>query len=242
VRVADLNLLEITSGVVASICNADDKHELRRAINASAGLLGFDSFNLGCEKRAQREFMTNPTLTNWSYDDLVAYERDGWSERDPLLEYAATGTGPLYWQRPTWKVRHDDYLEYIEHAGIFSGITIPMGGPSGMVGALTLLSFADREHDKDAVHAATIIGMVAKERARSLGLFSGDAPAVNGMLQSLSSLQREVLKWIANGKSNSEIAIIVGQSKRSVDYHVIEILKKLAVSSRAQAAAFYASL
>jgi len=238
-----LRLLELTSKAVASICDAGSKQELQAAIYDAVRSLGFDSFNLAFEKSAKREFMTDPTLTNWSYDDLVAYESDGWSERDPLLEYAATGTGPLYWQSPGWERRREvGYYEYLKYAGIFGGLTIPLQGTSEKLGALTLLSFSNREHDSDVLHAASIIAMVAKSRAAAIGLTSGQAPGTGIKFRSLSSLQREILKWMAGGKSNVEIALIVGQSKRSVDYHVIEILKKLEVGSRAQAAAIYASL
>jgi hypothetical protein len=89
-----LHLLDITAKAVADICNANDKNELRTVLHSAVQSLGFDSFNLGCEKTAKGQFMTDPTLTNWSYDDLVAYERNGWSERDPLLDYAASGSAP----------------------------------------------------------------------------------------------------------------------------------------------------
>ncbi|BCP51484.1 LuxR family transcriptional regulator [Kaistia sp. 32K] len=216
---------------------------MQAAIHEAVRSLGFDSFNLAFEKSAKREFMTEPTLTNWSYDDLVAYERDGWSDKDPLLDYAATSTGPLLWQRPGWKSRNEmGYYEYLKFNGIFGGLTIPLQGDSEKLGALTLLSFGDRPHDPDVLHAASIIAMVAKSRAAAIGLMSGQASGGGIKVRSLSTLQREILKWVANGKSNTEIALIVGQSKRSVDYHVIEILKKLEVGSRAQAAAIYGSL
>jgi len=216
---------------------------LQAALYAAVQSLGFDSFNLAFEKSAKREFMTDPTLTIWSYDDLVTYASDGWAERDPLLDYAATGTDPLYWQAPSWNQNgHPGYFEYIRHSGIFGGLTVPIPGNGDKLGALTLLSLADRQHDKDVAHAVSIVAMVAKARAAAVGLASGQESGASAKFRSLSSLQREILKWMANGKSNVEIAVIVAQSKRSIDYHVIEILKKLEVSSRAQAAAIYASL
>lgn len=42
------------------------------------------------------------------------------------------------------------------------------------------------------------------------------------------------------GKSNAEIAIILGQTKRGVDYHISEITRKLGVTSRVQAIVIYA--
>jgi LuxR family transcriptional regulator len=53
-------------------------------------------------------------------------------------------------------------------------------------------------------------------------------------------VQLEVLTWAAKGKSNADIAIITGQSTRSVSYHMSEILRKLGVSGRGQAIALLA--
>lgn len=45
----------------------------------------------------------------------------------------------------------------------------------------------------------------------------------------------EVLHWLAEGKSNPEIAIILGASPRTIGKHVEHIFKKLGVESRAAA-------
>lgn len=58
-------------------------------------------------------------------------------------------------------------------------------------------------------------------------------------LQSLGLTPREaeVLLWVAEGKSNPEIAIILGGSPRTVDKHMQRILARLGVESRTAAAA-----
>jgi DNA-binding NarL/FixJ family response regulator len=52
----------------------------------------------------------------------------------------------------------------------------------------------------------------------------------------LSQRQAEVLLWIAQGKSNEEIGIILGVSRNTVKKHVILILDKLGVETRNAAA------
>ena len=59
-------------------------------------------------------------------------------------------------------------------------------------------------------------------------------------MHTLSHRQKEILHWAAMGKSNAEIAIILGQTKRGVDYHISEITRKLGVTSRVQAIVIYA--
>jgi DNA-binding CsgD family transcriptional regulator len=57
------------------------------------------------------------------------------------------------------------------------------------------------------------------------------------LLPSLTAREKEVLQWVRQGKSNWEIAAILGISERTVKYHVSGILNKLDVVTRAQAVA-----
>ncbi len=51
----------------------------------------------------------------------------------------------------------------------------------------------------------------------------------------LTEREREVLKWMAQGLSNKEIARELGLTVRTVDFHVGNILQKLGVVSRLEA-------
>lgn len=53
----------------------------------------------------------------------------------------------------------------------------------------------------------------------------------------LTPRQSEVLYWIAQGKTNAEIAIILGASPRTIDKHVEQLLERLGVENRLAAAA-----
>ena len=53
----------------------------------------------------------------------------------------------------------------------------------------------------------------------------------------LSRRETEVLKWVAEGKRDGEIAIILGISPRTVNHHVQRVCSKLGVETRTAAAA-----
>lgn len=53
----------------------------------------------------------------------------------------------------------------------------------------------------------------------------------------LSGREREVLRWVRDGKTNSEIAQIIDLSPLTVKNHMQRILRKLKVTNRAQAVA-----
>jgi DNA-binding CsgD family transcriptional regulator len=54
----------------------------------------------------------------------------------------------------------------------------------------------------------------------------------------LSGREVEVLAWVARGKTNPEIGIILGISAKTIQHHVAHIYEKIGVSSRAGAALF----
>tara|TARA_R100000027_G_scaffold67607_1_gene67155 strand:+ start:1557 stop:1853 length:297 start_codon:yes stop_codon:yes gene_type:complete len=51
----------------------------------------------------------------------------------------------------------------------------------------------------------------------------------------LTRRESEVLEWIAEAKSDAEIAVILGISRRTVNHHVSRILRKMGVENRVAA-------
>jgi DNA-binding CsgD family transcriptional regulator len=72
--------------------------------------------------------------------------------------------------------------------------------------------------------------------ARRAG-FGAAAPAPAGPLSALTSREREVLRLVAEGRNNREIAAALFISPKTASVHVSNILAKLEVSSRTKAAA-----
>ena len=76
-------------------------------------------------------------------------------------------------------------------------------------------------------------------RLEALGLDKSGLAKPSSILTNLSDHQMEILRWAAHGKSNRDIGEIIGQKKRTVDYHIKAILMKLGVSTKMQAVAIY---
>ncbi len=62
------------------------------------------------------------------------------------------------------------------------------------------------------------------------------APAVDHALESMTVRQREIFEWVRKGKTNWEIARILGCSEENVKYHMKNILRILGSYNRTQAA------
>jgi DNA-binding NarL/FixJ family response regulator len=85
----------------------------------------------------------------------------------------------------------------------------------------------------------------ARRRLRELGVAAvprGPAAATRANPAGLTGRQVEILRLLAAGLTNAEIAARLVVSVRTVDHHVSAVLQKLGVSTRREAAAAVATL
>jgi two-component system, NarL family, response regulator LiaR len=88
-------------------------------------------------------------------------------------------------------------------------------------------------HQGEALLASAMAAKVVKEFARTTG--SHDLAPV---LTPLTQREGEILTHVANGLANKEIAQRLGISERTVKNHLSNIMEKLQVNSRTQAAIY----
>jgi DNA-binding CsgD family transcriptional regulator len=97
-------------------------------------------------------------------------------------------------------------------------------------------AFTDRERDLLEIarpHLANLYRLgVAADRVREV---PADVP-FDVAAMPLTPREREVLDWVAAGKTNRDIAAILGASPRTVEKHLERIYEKLGVETRTAAA------
>lgn len=102
-----------------------------------------------------------------------------------------------------------------------------------------LLKGADRDEIVRAIltvaEGGTVYGAGIGNRVRDL--LTHPAPPTESVFPSLAPRENEVLREVAHGQSNHEIARLLGLSEKTVRNNVATILTKLAVPSRAAAVA-----
>lgn len=229
---------------VSNIWSANDQLQLRDAVHEGVRLLGFSSFILAHRKQSKNQLVADPTLTNWSDDDIQKYTNEQWFERDPVLAYSVIADQPRAWTLEEWSDSPTcgDYTRYMTDLGMHGGVTAPLASQVGEFGAISAVSHIPEAISGETASAVWVIGQCAALRAETIGLASSGIPGQLDGLALLTDHQLEVLEWIAKGKSNADIALITARSRRVTAYHVAEILRKLHVSTRAQAAALYFAL
>lgn len=129
------------------------------------------------------------------------------------------------------------YNEYYRRIGISSAIAVPLYVDRRLLVSFVLnrigRDFSDRDRDLlDLLRtplAALYRGALASR---------GVCAAVNGSMPALPPLtprEREVLAWVAAGKTNRQIAQVLSTSPRTVQKHLEHIFDKLGVETRVAA-------
>jgi len=161
---------------------------------------------------------------------LGRYRENGLERVDPIVRRALEGGGPFRWSQALASHPTADraYRELKGDVGDREGIAVACMNPRHG-GRASLLSIAMPERSAARRHLL-IAGHVLPHIHEMLAE-SGPADA------SLTPRELEVLRWVADGKSNWETAAILSLSERTVKFHLANAFGKLGVHTRAQAIA-----
>ena len=153
----------------------------------------------------------------------------------PLVRYHRTHPAGL-----TWRIsdslsgeafrRTALFNEYYRRVGIDSVVAMPVVNVPGLLVSFVLnrraRDFSDRDRSMLDVLRAPVAELLRARRAM----------AANPALESLTARERQVLDWVARGKTNADVAAILGISARTVQKHLENIFGKLGVETRTAAA------
>jgi two-component system, NarL family, nitrate/nitrite response regulator NarL len=92
-----------------------------------------------------------------------------------------------------------------------------------------------------AFRAKPAVAEPSASRAGRPALDQGLAPQADAALESLSGREREILRFLAQGESNKAIARTLDIAEATVKVHVQNLLRKLQLTSRVQAAVYAAA-
>lgn len=166
---------------------------------------------------------------------MEEYLDNNYFELDPVIQAAPMVSRPFYWSQieryVTLTDAQKDYLRSIMRYGLVEGLAVPVFNSKGNVAY-----FSFGSHEKalglSAAQLTELQFISHQTHLRYLELEGTRRPEIIV----LSPREKEVLYWIAQGKSNSVIASILDISDHTVDTLVRRCFHKLGVSNRVTAA------
>ncbi|ESQ80499.1 LuxR family transcriptional regulator [Asticcacaulis sp. YBE204] len=215
------------------------REKLYEVFREAMGELGYDrvNFSIGRDQDIPASDMGFGLLSNYPVDWQNYYTEKNFVKIDPVFRCAVSQYGPFRWSDLERKLRLSDkqirFLRMGEEAGLNNGIGIPFNGPRLQIAGVGLATSAKQikpyaKLDLISAYCNQFYTVYKRIVAKSHGLTPEMAV--------LSSREREILTWVAHGKTDDDIGCILGISSNTVDYHIRNIYGKLGVNNRVVAA------
>ena len=222
-----------SSGLAATIVAIEhgaDMDALCRSVRAFAGPLGYDRFILYAAPHSG-EGIVEQLL--WIEGDWVGegsgIDPEAYLARCPVNRHVLETDHPFFWTK-TGEPGHEAYrvARRQSEPGVH-GLQVPVFGHAGLIGAMSFGGTAINS-TVDTRSALTLIAGAAFHAAQRLA-----GPAVSASVPHLSDRERQVMRWVASGRRQADIALMLGLSDRTIENHLRRIRKRLGATSTAQA-------
>lgn len=215
---------------IFAIEKSDDLASVQHAVRAVSQPLGFDRLVLFSASPSRDEVVETIYWVegDW-FGEGETVDARTYVRRCPVTRHVFETDEPFFWTKTVSK-RGETYrvVRSPEGAGIH-GLQVPIFGRAGLEGAM---SFGGKRIDGSVRTRVTLmlVGAAAFRSARRLIETRKRTRTV-----SLSPREREVLRWIAAGRRQADIAVTLGLSERTVENHLRRIRLRLSVATTAQA-------
>jgi DNA-binding CsgD family transcriptional regulator len=218
-------------------CSARSAAECADDFLAAIRQMGFAAAACGAWAGVGRNRKNRFFFVNWPQDWIDFYETNRFVEHDVVPIEARRRVRPFWFSDIVGRFKLTEKQKQLYDAGAAYGwkdaFAVPIHGPGSMQG---LVAMATREALVFNVIDCAILEMMARavwERCRTsegFGMFEPDQAQ-------LSPREIECLQWAAAGKSDADIARLVGIRPATAHFHIEEAKKRLGVKTRVEAVA-----
>ncbi|POF28928.1 LuxR family transcriptional regulator [Roseibium marinum] len=213
-------------------------HEFRKIIRA----YGYENavFSLITDHPSIRQGAFHGLSTSYPEDWMKHYKQNSYHNFDPVFHRILLKPGAFFWSDAISSLERDSrftsslldrsrsLMQEAADAGLADGIAVSIPNEWGEIAGIGI-SRPQRETDLDVRALADIQLLSAVLHERYMGCYRSWSPAP------LTNREKEVLSWSAEGKSDWEIAEIIGISRATIRFHWNNIFKKLAVNNKTTA-------
>ena len=160
------------------------------------------------------------------------YKANLYEKKDPVPRYGFETMRPFTWEliQQTRELKADakKVMNEAKEAGLLDGVAIPICGHNGeLAGVGMASSIGGIRPDLSVLRKLRTLAMEfhlafteLEKKDRAVGNIH------------LTSREKEILLWVAEGKSDSVIADIIGVSHAAIRFHMNNIFKKLDANER----------
>jgi LuxR family quorum-sensing system transcriptional regulator SolR len=218
----------------AEFSDTDSEQLLFAKIAATARKLGFEYCAYGLRTPVPISRPAVALFNNYSQEWQDCYREHRYIEVDPTVQHGLRSTSPIVWSEDVFG-KAPGFWEDARFHGLQFGWAQAVRDANGVIGLLTLargseaITESELRANEQRMSWLTQFAHGMMSRVLSPKLLPELAVA-------LTTRETEVLRWTAEGKTSYEIGRILHIAERTVNFHIKNIIDKLGVANKTQAA------
>jgi LuxR family quorum sensing-dependent transcriptional regulator len=223
--------LQIALDAIESFQRCTSDERLNTALASSIATFGYRYHCFASAQTARRRMLDQrKLLISWPHDWYRQYGQCKFVEHDVVAAAFRIGPASFRWSelrvetaaaRRVMQIAGDDYA-------MKKGFAVPVFGLNGYEAGVSLAG-PDIDDTDEANAAIELIAIYAFNQLTKIKVGSGDARSV------LRPREREVMQWVAAGKTTWDIGAILHISSDTVNKTIASAMRRLEVHTRAQA-------
>lgn len=195
---------------------------------------GFSLFFFQTILRTTHTHLDIVTISNYPNGIVVQYTNHPSPEKDPLINHFQYSIEPLIWDDQVFQ-ETSELLKEAQTSGLKYGWSQSVHDPRGAVSILSLArNHTPLTQDEFNEKAADVLWLCNQLHTVMITKYLPCASMVNH-LNRLSTREAEVLKWTAEGKTASDIAMILSLTTRTVNFHISSAIRKMGANNKTSA-------
>ena len=209
--------------------------ELCSLFQKSLEIMGFNKYRYGflTEHKSVGKPANHGLQYNFPDDWMKHYIESGYLDVDPVKNQLSVSRTPFRWDKIDYFLKLNEkekkVLEEAKDAGLIKGVGLAIHtGPGEVAGFGIASDFKDLEVTDVMLQKINLLAF--QFHHRYLSLLQVPEQVADRIV--LTSREKDVLSWLASGKSSSVIGEILSISENTVNYHIKQCHKKLEANNR----------
>jgi LuxR family transcriptional regulator len=225
--------------IIHSLIFVEDCNQFMGVARSLTELIEFDFIIFGLPESSLVD-KTQPIVelnVNYPQDWVDLYQKNKFYRIDPVVSAIREEGAPQHWVDIYRKLPPDKHFEGLAHDfGLKDGWTCLTNGIIGFPWTIISVGGDYKKYKHNKIREEYILERLAPHF--HIALSSLKAKSETQKLQRLlTKREREVLKWLSQGKTSWEISVILNVAEVTINFHVKNIHAKLNTANRSQAVA-----
>lgn len=228
---------------VQALTTAKSVAEIHALCADVCGLHGFDHFNYGARFPTSFVEPTYVFVSGFPDEWWRRYKEQNYVATDPLVMHCAERLVPIAWHdahaeaSPDEKIARRIFNEARE-LGLRDGVSLPVHGRGGESAMLTFSTRREPPRSEKMIsRSLPVLHLLAYYVHEAVRRVAAEEVSESPGQVALTSRERDILRWAADGKTAWETAQLMGVSERTANWHMDKVRLKLGVMTRQQAVA-----